>query len=200
MKTKSPSTKDLPIKAKKTAAKVSPPSAKKPKPAKEVTTKTSKKSKPAKKASSKSLEVVVPPLPQGCAPSVGPVERKILASLAYLLGLGTKAPPRQMISGLCGYKNARSATYSEATKTLRNKGLIDYPTGDAMSLTDAGISACGSAAARPTTNGEAHTRIKNILSAKGVEIFDILTDGREHDRTGLALAVGYKNPRVSDEY
>jgi hypothetical protein len=117
--------------------------------------------KPGK--NSAALKVTVPPLPEGCMPNCSAVERVILAALASLQRMGANSHPRALVSNMCGYKNARSATYLEATKNLRSMGLVDFPTGDAICLTSAGVSSCGTAAARPTTNKEMHDLIKSVL-------------------------------------
>jgi hypothetical protein len=151
--------------------------------------------KPGK--NSAALKVTVPPLPEGCMPNCSAVERVILAALASLQRMGANSHPRALVSNMCGYKNARSATYLEATKNLRSMGLVDFPTGDAICLTSAGVSSCGTAAARPTTNKEMHDLIKSVLpSPKGADIFRALLDRRPHERTTLAEVVGYSNPRV----
>jgi len=139
----------------------------------------------------------IPPLPDGLVPGVGAIGLKILAGLAYLRSLGTIAPPRSFVAGLSGYMNLRSASYFEANKELRSKDLIDYPTGESVQLSDKGLAAVGHVADRPSTNEDVQSRIKELLSPKGAEMFDILIDGRAHDRAALALSVGYKNPRVS---
>ena len=174
------------------------PKAAKAKPTAAAKNKTAAKKHSAKTVKSELCKADIPQLPEGSATNVSnSVERKVLSALAFLNSVGIETPPRDFIAALAGFTCTSSKGYVAASKGLRDKGLVEHSGGTAMRLTPAGLSVVGNAGCPPASKLEAQDRIKAILPKKGVDIFDLLSDGRAHDRKGLAIAVGFGHTGVS---
>lgn len=120
-----------------------------------------------------------------------PVEHLILSSLKELLDLGITAPPRLQVAVFSGYSCLQSKGYVRAMKELKTKGYIEYPDSKSVCLTQAGIAKAPSATAAAMNNEQVQQRFKGMLKDKAPEVFEVLKDGRAHDREQVAAAVGY---------
>ena len=134
--------------------------------------------------------------PSSSRKSVGgpkiPIEQLILSSLKELLDLGIDAPPRLQVAVFSGYSNLQSKGFVKAMKELyTGKGFIEYPDSKTVRLTLAGIANASSVASAASTNEQVQQRFKNMLKEKAPEVFEILKDGRAHDREHVAASVGY---------
>ena len=174
------------------------PKAAKAKPTAAAKNKTAAKKHSAKTVKSELCKADIPQLPEGSAPNVSnSVERKMLSALAFLNSVGVETPPRDFIAALAGFTCTSSKGDVAASKGLRDRGLVEHSGGAAIRLTPTGLNAVGTAGWPPASKQEARERIKAILPQKGADIFDLLSDGRAHDRKRLAIAVGFGHTGVS---
>ena len=100
-----------------------------------------------------------------------------------------------------GYKNMRSAGFTNALKALKNESKIEFPAKDTIRLTTKGASSSPAVPAFKT-NEEALLRLteitKKVCGKKGPKadkICSFLSDGREHSLKDVAAASGYGNLR-----
>jgi predicted transcriptional regulator len=113
-------------------------------------------------------------------------------SLKELLDLGVDAPPHSQVAVSSEYTCLQSKTFVKAIKELRKtKGYIEYPDSQTVRLTQAGIANVPSTTSAATNNEQVQQRFKNMLKDKATEVFDILKDGKVHDREVIAASVGY---------
>jgi hypothetical protein len=127
------------------------------------------------------------------------VEEKILCAMADLLHLGISTPPRVQVAFFSGYGNVKSAGFATALSSLKTKGYIEYPNNQTVNLSETGSAKAGPVADPPTSNAEAHERIKNILKGGKTTglVLDQLSDGLAHIRKDVATATGYGNEKSS---
>jgi hypothetical protein len=143
-------------------------------------------------------QVNVPPLPPGSAKAVtDSVERKLLATVAYLRHAGFETQPRDYVAAITGFTNISTKAYVRADAALRAKGFLTHPNGTMVSLTLQGIEEVGKGGALPESLDEAYERIKVFLPGKGVDLFSLLLDGKGHSREFLAQEIGFSNISVS---
>ena len=90
-------------------------------------------------------------------------EQKVLAALAWLLSVGQPTPKKAAVAAIAGY-SPTSGGYSNLCSTLKTKGLIAYPSGGLLGLTDAGAAAIGTPDLNFQTNEEVHAFVLERLS------------------------------------
>jgi hypothetical protein len=144
-------------------------------------------------------QVNVPSLPPGSAPTAtDSVERKLLATVAYLRRAGFETQPRDFVAAITGFTNTSSKAYVRADAALRAKGLLTHPSGTLVSLTLQGIEEVGEAGVLPESLDEAYDRIKAFLPGKGILLLSALLDGKAYSREVLSQKIGFTNLSVRD--
>lgn len=68
-------------------------------------------------------------------------EQKVLDGIAWMEKVGVEKPERSAVAFLAGYSNTRSTGFTNPCGALRTKGLVIYPNGDTIALTDDGRAA-----------------------------------------------------------
>jgi hypothetical protein len=103
---------------------------------------------------------------------VGGLHSKVLNALAELESFGLNQPTRGTLGFYLG-KNLQSGWGSRCVSDLKTSGLVDYPTGGALALTDAGR---GKAAQfnPPNSRTEFHDRVRRHIGGLHQSIFDYL--------------------------
>lgn len=133
------------------------------------------------------------PAPAGGVP--GPQQR-ILDALAELADLGVEAPARIQVAFLAGYSNARSKGFLNPLGALSTAGLVIYPGGGTVALSEDGR-ALARAPEHPATTDELHERIFALLGGVARRIlFPLIAAYPDAvERNALAAAAGYENAR-----
>lgn len=65
-------------------------------------------------------------------------EQRIIDAIAWMEAIGVNEPSRPPIAFLAGYSNIRSTGFTNPCGSLKSKGLITYPPGKRIALTDEG--------------------------------------------------------------
>lgn len=89
------------------------------------------------------------PAPAGGDGTLTPGRQKILDAIAWAASLGKPSVPRDMVAFLAGV-SPTSSGYQNNLGSLRSAGLIDYPAGGEVVLTDAGAGLANPPADAPT--------------------------------------------------
>lgn len=126
--------------------------------------------------------------------SVPGVRGRILAALAELEQIGVSAPPRAQVAIFSGYQSAKSTGFAKALSSLSSAGLVRYPGGGTVELTDAGRAEVQFAPG-PMSEAELHERIRNLFPGVHWRILEplIAAGGGALSRDQVAQAAGYEN-------
>ena len=108
----------------------------------------------------------------GASSDVTPAKQKILNGLAFLQGIGVPAADKTQLALIVSV-SPTSGGYFNNLGALRSSGLIDYPSGGTVALTDAGA-AIASTDGVPTTTDELHDAIQRKLPPAKWKILDAL--------------------------
>jgi rubrerythrin len=114
----------------------------------------------------------VAPVRLSSAEGVKPAPQKILNGLAFLHGIGVAQADKTQLALLIGV-SPTSGGYFNNLGALRSSGLIDYPTGGTVALTDAGASTASTNGV-PTTTNELHDAIRAKLQPAKWKILEAL--------------------------
>jgi hypothetical protein len=132
------------------------------------------------------------------------IHAKIVNALAELASFGVTQPNRQQISFYIG--NVLTSGYgSRAVGELKTRGLVDYPAGGCLALTDAGRAAAYGFSA-PSSLTDFHDRIRRHLGGLHERIFNALVgiypNGVSREDLGATLDVtltsGYGSRTVGE--
>jgi hypothetical protein len=104
--------------------------------------------------------------------SITPARQKILNGLAFLDGIGTAAADKTQLALLIGV-SPTSGGYFNNLGALRSAGLIEYPSGGTVALTDAGARVASTDGV-PQTTEELHAAIQAKLPAAKWRIVEAL--------------------------
>jgi len=121
--------------------------------------------------------------------------RRILScALRLEMTLGIQDVPRKQIVAMAGVK---TNTFPVVLSGLKKKELIEYPDKDTIRLTAKGkaqadLADLADAPAADNDSVQADLK-KQFLGGKAALMFDILVDGRVHDRLAVANTVGITN-------
>jgi len=131
------------------------------------------------------------------AVKVSPKEEAILQAIGKLHAGGIQEPKRSMVQGMS--KNSKTPeAFKKCLGAIKKKGLLLYPSGETIALTDEGISFVGVFDPESFTNANFHDEvIKELLSKKDRTIFEALVDGKVHDRKAVAEKLGYDMSKLS---
>lgn len=123
---------------------------------------------------------------------LSPVQRKILSALAEAEQLSADAPDRSLVAILSGYTHIQSTGFVKALGALSTSGLITYPPGGRVALTDAGRDITLPPDA-PTTAEELQNRVIGLIGGAASKILRPLIDAHRDPMTrqDLATASGY---------
>lgn len=124
------------------------------------------------------------------ADGVSPAQQKILNSLAWWSVIGVDVVEKQCAAVMAGY--TVNGHFNNVVGSLRTAGLIDYPTGGAVSLTDAGRQAA-TFPESPGTLEDVHRAWREKLSPAQWKIVEAVMAAhpREMDKEEVAAAAGY---------
>lgn len=131
------------------------------------------------------------------SPAPGPVaagfsgaEQRVLDGVAWWRAAGVDSPTRHQVAFVAGY--TVNGHFNNVCGTLRGRGLLDYPGGGALSLTEAGASAANAPTAKPTRD-DLVQRITAVLKGEPQRrLFGVLVDaGQPLQRDELARRCGY---------
>lgn len=120
------------------------------------------------------------------------VAQRILDALAELELLGAREPARELVAFLAGYGHLQSKGFVNGIGSLRSAGLIDYPAGGTVKLTEA-----GKAVARypdaPRSAKEVQDRVIGMLGGASGRILAPLIDAYPYSlaREDVAAQAGY---------
>jgi hypothetical protein len=123
---------------------------------------------------------------------VAPVDQRILNALAELEQLGANRPERELVAFLAGYSHLQSKGFVNAVSRLRTGGLIEYPDGGTVRLTDAGRGVA-TPPPRPRSAQELQERIIALLGGASGRILQPLIEAypKPLPRTEVAARAGY---------
>lgn len=123
------------------------------------------------------------------ADGVGKAEQKILDAIGWWNAAGITVPTRHQTAFVAGY--TVNGHFNNLVGGLRTKGLIDYPAGGGVALTEAGTAAANAVSAE-TTRDELIDRVEQVLDPAPGRIFKSLaTQNRAMSRDELAQLTGY---------
>jgi hypothetical protein len=118
---------------------------------------------------------IVPPRSNGkLHGQVTPPKQRILNGLAFLQGIGVSPADKTQLALLVG-ASPTSGGYFNNLGSLRSDGLIDYPTGGTVALTDSG-EAMASTDGVPATTTELHEAIRRKLPPAKWRILEVLIE------------------------
>jgi hypothetical protein len=108
----------------------------------------------------------------GAAGDVSPARQKILNGLAFLAGIGVPSADKTQLALIVGV-SPTSGGYFNNLGALRSSGLIEYPTGGTVALTDTGAG-IASTDGVPSTTRELHDAIRAKLPPAKWKILETL--------------------------
>ena len=127
-----------------------------------------------------------------------PKEEEIVQALGKLHAAGITEPKRDMVQAMSGNGKTPESFKKNMGILKKHKGYIEYPSATTVSLTDAGREYVGEPEPGSITNEVFHEEmIKVLLSKKGKEIFDEISDGKIHDKKEVAKRMGYDMNKLS---
>lgn len=133
-------------------------------------------------------------------PSLTGPERKIIDSLGSWRAMGHHQPSNAQAAWLAGYSPS-STSYTNPRGALKTKGLIEYPSGDHLQLTDAGV-----AIAQADDPGELVPYVLSLLPGPEARILRVIAEKHPSAISNAEAAEGagyspkstsYTNPRGS---
>lgn len=119
-------------------------------------------------------------------------QQRILDALAELSQLGLHRPERMQVALLAGYSHLSSKGFANGIGALRSAGMVEYPEGGRISLSDDGRRSANPPA-RPRTSSEIHDRFCQLLGGQTERVLRPLIAAypRALDRARLMEAAGY---------
>ena len=135
------------------------------------------------------------PAGNGSDSDLAPVQRKILNALAEAEQLSAASPPRSLVAILADYTHIQSTGFVKALGALSSAGLITYPPGGRVALTDAGRAS--SSVRRPggcaDTAEELQERVCKLIGGAATKVLKPLIEAQREPMTRqqLAEASGY---------
>jgi hypothetical protein len=117
---------------------------------------------------------------------------RICNALLEWHALGIEEPSRIHVALYAGYTNCKSAGFAKALTQVKAEGLIDYPSGKTLKLSQHGLASLPKIDP-PRNNKAAQERLCTRIQPKACGILRFLHDGQVHDREQVALASGYTN-------
>jgi hypothetical protein len=123
---------------------------------------------------------------------LAPVQQKILNALAEAEQLSAEAPDRSLVAILSGYTHIQSTGFVKALSALSSGGLITYPPGGRVALTDAGREQA-QAPDSPATAEELQERVCRLIGGAATKVLKPLIEAQREPMTRqqLAEASGY---------
>lgn len=117
-------------------------------------------------------------------------EQRVLDAIAWWRAAGVDAPSRHQVAFVAKY--TVNGHFSNVCGTLRGRGLVDYPGGGALSITDAGATMANAPTEKPTRD-ELIERISSVLKGEPQRrLFAALVDaGEPLSRDELARRCNY---------
>ncbi len=131
------------------------------------------------------------------APVRGPVasdlssaEQRVLDAVAWWRAAGVETPTRHQVAFVAGH--TVNGHFNNVCGSLRGRGLVDYPAGSCLGLTDAGRGKANSQEAKPTRD-DLIRRVTAVLKGEPQRrLFGALVDaGAPLTREDLAARCGY---------
>jgi hypothetical protein len=124
---------------------------------------------------------------------------KICAGLLEFEMLGINAVTRLHAATFANYKHVKSTGFANAIKSLKDDGMIEYPTATTVSLTAKGRQETPPVNP-PKSNADALLRLQEVIrmvsptsGPKLNTICQFLSDGKEHSVDAVLKASGYKH-------
>ena len=119
-------------------------------------------------------------------------QQRIVDSLAWWSVIGVQQPPKRCVAVMAGY--TENGHFRNKLGSLRTAGLVDYPAGKLVTLTEAGKQVCDYPNAAGTM-AELHDAWRDRLDEAQRKIFDALIEAWPDamDPEDLAAAAGYTN-------
>jgi hypothetical protein len=127
----------------------------------------------------------------GVAGEISRAEQRILDAVAWWQAAGIDGPTRHQVAFVAGY--TVNGHFNNMVGSLRTKGLVDYPQGGGVSLTDTGTAATEMPAERPTFD-QLTAAVEQVLKGDAQRrIFRAVVDERDRNltREQLASLTGY---------
>lgn len=131
------------------------------------------------------------PAPVTAAEGITGPQQRVLNALAWWRAFGIEAPSSEQVAFVSGY-SASSSGFANLKGAMRSLGLIEYPSGGKMSLTDAG----SAKAVEPdgeVSRDRFHEQVRAKLSAPQQRLLNPLIEAYPEAMTSsdLALAADY---------
>jgi uncharacterized protein len=111
--------------------------------------------------------------PQPTTDGISGAEQRILNSLAWWESIGIAEPSRAMTAFGAGY--TVNGHFNNLAGGLRSRGLVNYPKGDCLALTEAGRASAVEPDSPPTAD-DLHDRVRQKLSGAQQRLFDVLIE------------------------
>lgn len=120
------------------------------------------------------------------------VQKRILDALAEAEQLSAEAPDRSLVAILSGYTHIQSTGFVKALGALSSAGMITYPLGGRVALTDTGR-ASAVAPEVPATASELQERVSKLIGGAASKVLRPLIEANRKpmSRQELAEASGY---------
>jgi hypothetical protein len=113
-------------------------------------------------------------------------QQRVLNAVAWWGAFGIDKPKREQVAFIAGYSPTSGGFYN-LLGGLRTMGLIDYPTGGIVSLTDSGQDRADAPTVAPTRDAF-HTHVRGKLSGSQLRVFDPILAGYPDAITSDAVA------------
>lgn len=141
----------------------------------------------------KSVEIPRQPQPDPGG-DAGPSEQRILGALAWLVAAGIDQPSKYQVAFLARY--AVNRYFNNNLGAMRTAGLVDYPSGGHVSLTQAGRAAVTIPAAAPTRQAMVDSVMAILRSEAERKIFSAVASVRAPvTKAQIVAATGYTENR-----
>ncbi|CAB9498474.1 expressed unknown protein [Seminavis robusta] len=128
--------------------------------------------------------------------SINKAQENIVITLGKLKAIGMVQPKKTEVQIFSGNSKTK-AGYEKNLGTLRKLGYIEYLSGSMVKLAEKGIRFVGVVDPSSITNESVHNDMKEMLVPKAREIFDVLADGKVHNRREVAEHLNYDMTKLS---
>ena len=122
-------------------------------------------------------------------------KNSLLGVIAQLAPLHNGQPPRDLVARRAGYGSGDNPSFKKALSRASKKNFVDLSEKMVVFLTDMGKNEAGDAPALKTNEECQEAILADLSRGKQTEAFRLLQDGKVHQRSDLAIKLGYSSEK-----
>jgi hypothetical protein len=128
------------------------------------------------------------------ASDLPPARQRMLDAIAFYEAIGVQAPTRSQLGFMSRYTNTSGGSFVNNLGALRSAGLVDYPEGGRVALTDAGRAIADNSRA-PQTTEELQSAVLSMMPPARQRLLRVLIGAYPQplSRESLGEHTGYGN-------